>query len=82
MRLTNPFLVDSPLRTFRYCADATILRNTTRSSSGSALVSLIESIAFDLLCLEAGLSYALHMDIDWVREHCLSLAYTTEQIQW
>ena len=22
------------------------------------------------------------MDIDWVREHCLSLAHTTEQIQW
>jgi predicted DNA-binding protein (MmcQ/YjbR family) len=22
------------------------------------------------------------MDIDWVREHCLALAHTTEQIQW
>jgi predicted DNA-binding protein (MmcQ/YjbR family) len=22
------------------------------------------------------------MDIDWVREHCLSLAHTTEQVQW
>ena len=22
------------------------------------------------------------MDIDWLREHCLSLAHTTEQIQW
>ncbi len=22
------------------------------------------------------------MDIEWVRQHCLSLPYTTEQIQW
>ncbi|HXQ26711.1 MAG TPA: MmcQ/YjbR family DNA-binding protein [Candidatus Acidoferrales bacterium] len=22
------------------------------------------------------------MDIDWLREHCLSLAHTTEKIQW
>jgi len=22
------------------------------------------------------------MDIDWLRDHCLSLAHTTEQIQW
>ena len=22
------------------------------------------------------------MDIDWLREHCLSLAHTTERIQW
>lgn len=22
------------------------------------------------------------MDIDWVREHCLALAHTTEKIQW
>jgi len=26
--------------------------------------------------------YSLRMDIDWLREHCLSLAHTTEQIQW
>jgi len=26
--------------------------------------------------------YSLVMDIDWLRDHCLSLAHTTEQIQW
>jgi len=26
--------------------------------------------------------YSLRMDIDWLRHHCLSLAHTTEQIQW
>lgn len=26
--------------------------------------------------------YSFHMDIDWVRAHCLSLAHTTENIQW
>jgi len=26
--------------------------------------------------------YSFRMDIDWLRDHCLSLAHTTEQIQW